>query len=164
LRSFEARFGCRPTCLGYTRIGVDPEIEAWSGSEFWRRITYSERFRLLHVFVAAEIATYEYDCTGTSRKADLLTDGYKKECDARRTALQRYPRRALAPVVWTEPREARRSTKRRFDGTDFPRRVPARQAITSLAGSTFTVASVRGDRRGDGPSVSGGADSPLTGC
>lgn len=102
------------------RIGVDPEIEAWSGSEFWRRINYSERFRLLQVFVAAEIATYEYDCTGTSRKAELLTDDYREECDARRTAGKRYPRRASPPVVWTEPREGRRSTRQRLEGTDFP--------------------------------------------
>lgn len=48
------------------------------------------------------LATYEYDCTGTSRKADLLTDGYKKECDPPH-GLKRDPRRASAPVVWTKP-------------------------------------------------------------
>lgn len=101
------------------RMGVDPEIEAWSGSEFWRRIHYSERFRLLQVFVSAEIATYEYDCTGASRKAELLTEVYRSECDARRTA-KSSPRRASTPVVWTEPREGRRTTRERFDGTDFP--------------------------------------------
>jgi hypothetical protein len=99
---------------------AEHQIEAWSGSEFWRRINYSERFRLLQVFVAAEIATYEYDCTGASRKAELLTEAYREECDARRTALKRYPRRLSAPVVWSEPREARRSSRQRFDGTDFP--------------------------------------------
>jgi hypothetical protein len=102
------------------RMGVDPEIEAWSGSEFWRRITYSERFRMLQVFAAAEIATYEYDCTGTSRKAELLTDAYKEECDARRTARKRCPRREPPPVVWSEPHDARRSTQEMFDGADFP--------------------------------------------
>lgn len=102
------------------RLGIDPEIEAWSGSQFWRRINYSERFRLLQVFVSAEIAAYEYDCTGTSRKAELLTDTYRTECDARRTATKRYPRRTSRPVAWTEPREGRRATRERFDGTDFP--------------------------------------------
>jgi hypothetical protein len=99
---------------------VDPEIEAWSGSEFWRRITYSERFRMLQVFVTAEIATYEYDCTGTSRKADLLTDAYREECDGRRTAGKRYPSRESPPVVCSEPHAARRSTQEMFDGADFP--------------------------------------------
>jgi hypothetical protein len=102
------------------RMGVDPEIEAWSGSEFWRRINYSERFRMLQLFVAAEIAVYEYDCTGTSRKAELLTNAYREECDGRRTSPKRQPRRASRPVVWTEPREGRPSTQARFDGTDFP--------------------------------------------
>lgn len=108
------------------RMGVDPEIEAWSGSEFWRRINYSERFRMLQVFVAAEIATYEYDCTGISRKAELLTDAYREECDARRMVGKLYPRRASPPVVWTEPREGRRSTPQRFDGTDFPPEGPGK--------------------------------------
>jgi hypothetical protein len=102
------------------RMGIDPEIEAWSGSEFWRRINYSERFLMLQVFVSAEIATYEYDCTGTSRKAELLTDAYRTECDARRTPTRRYPRRTSTPVAWAEPREERQATREKFGGTDFP--------------------------------------------
>lgn len=102
------------------RIGVDPEIEAWSGSEFWRSITYSERFLMLQVFVNAEIAAYEYDCTGKSRKANLLTDAYKEDCDARRTSRKRHPKQASEPVVWSEPHEGRRSSQGRFEGTDFP--------------------------------------------
>jgi hypothetical protein len=102
------------------RIGVDPEIEAWSGSEFWRRVNYSERFRLLQVFVSAEIAAYEYDSTGASRKADLLTEAYRSECDTRRSAAKCSPRRASTPVVWTEAHQGRQATRERFDGTDFP--------------------------------------------
>lgn len=80
------------------RIGVDPEIEAWSGSEFWRRIRDSERFRMLQVFVSAEIAAYEYDCTGGSRKSDLLTAEYKEECEARGSAKRALPTRASRAV------------------------------------------------------------------
>jgi hypothetical protein len=38
---------------------------------------------MMQVFVSAEIAVYEYDCTGASRKPEALTDEYKAECDAR---------------------------------------------------------------------------------
>jgi len=102
------------------RIGVDPEIEAWSGSEFWRRIRISDRFHMLQIFLSGEIATYEYDCTGSSRKADLLTSEYKEECDGRRSAPRSHPRRVSKPVVWSDPHDGRRSTQNRFDGTDFP--------------------------------------------
>lgn len=102
------------------RIGIDPEIEAWSGSEFWRRIKFPERLRLIEIFVAGEIATYEYDCTGTSRKADALSDTYKAECAARPTANNNRPARPSSRVVWGEPLEPKRSTQARFDGVDFP--------------------------------------------
>jgi hypothetical protein len=102
------------------RIGIDPEIEAWSGSEFWRRFKYSERFRMIEIFVAAEIATYEYDCTGASRKAELLTDAYRAECDARRTAKKRAPTRMATPVIWGEPHELQQASREKLDGTDFP--------------------------------------------
>jgi hypothetical protein len=102
------------------RIGIDPEIEAWSGSEFWRRIRYSERLLMLEIFVAAEISAYEYDCTGTSRKADLLTANYRAECDARQTAARRAPKRQSKPVVWGPPLDGKNSTQARFDGVDFP--------------------------------------------
>lgn len=102
------------------RIGIDPELEAWSGSAFWRRIKYPERLRMLEIFVAAEIATYEYDCTGVSRKADLLTDAYRAGCDARQTGARRSPKRTPKPVVWGEPHEGSVSTPDRFAGVDFP--------------------------------------------
>jgi hypothetical protein len=70
--------------------------------------------------VSAEIAAYEYDCTGSSRKADLLTDPYKSECDARRTTAKRFPRRASPSIIWTEPVAGRSVTDAHLDGTDFP--------------------------------------------
>lgn len=106
------------------RMGIDPEIEAWSGSEFWRRINYSERFRMIQVFVAAEIATYEYDCTGVSRKADLLTEQFRSECDSRRTDTKRWPLRKIIAVEWGEPCEGRPSTHEKFAGGDFPEEGP----------------------------------------
>jgi hypothetical protein len=42
------------------RFGVDPEIAASSDSHFWKRVPYSKRFQMLQLFVAAEIAVYEY--------------------------------------------------------------------------------------------------------
>jgi hypothetical protein len=102
------------------RIGIDPEIEAWSGSKFWRRISYSERFRLIEIFLSGEIAGYEYDCTGRSRKADLLTAEYRDECDARPPQRRRPPRRETPPVAWTDTTPGTATTVSRFDGTDFP--------------------------------------------
>jgi hypothetical protein len=102
------------------RIGIDPEIDGWSDSEFWHRIRFSERFLMMQVFVSGEIASYEYDCTGASRKSDLLTDDYKAECDARRPPGERNPKRVEKPVVWGEPIDGRPSTAERFAGTDFP--------------------------------------------
>lgn len=101
------------------RIGIDPEIDAWSGSDFWRRINYSRRFQMIQLFVAAEVAAYEYDCTGRSRKAESLTEEYKNECDARRST-RTPPRRTRETIRWTPPIPARASTRERFEGTDFP--------------------------------------------
>jgi hypothetical protein len=72
-----ARFVVSPWSRGMKvqvnpRLGIDPEIEAWSESDFWKRINYSKRFRMIQVLVSAEIATYEFDCTGGSRMADAL--------------------------------------------------------------------------------------------
>ena len=49
-------------------------------SPFWRRIAYSERFRMMQIYVAADIATYEYDCTGRSRRTGPLTEEFPAEC------------------------------------------------------------------------------------
>lgn len=102
------------------RFGVDPEIAAWAESPFWKRVRFSERFRILQVFVAAEIAVYEYDCIGSSRGADALMEEYRAECDARRSESRKYPTRERAPVTWTEAKPGKRTTGERFNGVDFP--------------------------------------------
>ncbi|MCW3000559.1 MAG: Uncharacterized protein JWN65_4108 [Solirubrobacterales bacterium] len=86
------------------RMGIDPDIEAWSRSKFWSRFPFPDRVRVLQVFVSAEIATYEYDATGTSRKQAVLTDAYRAASDARRdpTCRRRVKTGPPAPVEeWT---------------------------------------------------------------
>lgn len=107
------------------RSGIDPEIAEWAGSAFWSRIPYSERFRLMQVFVATEIAVYdeiavyEYDCTGSSRKASVLTENYKAECDARRSNRPITPRRQPR-TEWGPALPGRPSTREAFRGDGFP--------------------------------------------
>ena len=118
-----ARFVVSPWEDGMTvevnpRLGIDPEIEEWSRSEFWRRISFPERLRMLHIFVGAEIAIYEYDCTGASREQEVLTDAYRAECDARDRRSP--PRRTRPPVERSEPATPRRSTPAALAGDDFP--------------------------------------------
>lgn len=56
----------------------------------------------MQIFVAGEIAVYEYDCTGTSRHEDLLTDSFRQECDARGACKQ--PVRTARPAEqWSAP-------------------------------------------------------------
>lgn len=50
------------------RLGIDPELADWAVSPFWKRVRFSERFHMLQIFAAAEVAVYEYDCTGHSRR------------------------------------------------------------------------------------------------
>jgi hypothetical protein len=102
------------------RMGIDPEIEEWSRSPFWRKIRFPDRLKMLHVFVGAEIAVYEYDATGASRKHEALTSDYKAECDARNNPRRRPPRRERRAVEWSAPVSARRATARELSGEDFP--------------------------------------------
>lgn len=99
------------------RIGIDPEIEQWSYSPFWRSTRFSERLSMIQVFVAAEIATYEYDCTGSSHKQNLLSKDFRAECDARDRSEPRDVYRG--DVNWSDPVRPRTSTKERFEGRDF---------------------------------------------
>lgn len=101
------------------RMGIDPEISEWSESPFWGRMRFSERIHLIQLFVAGEIAVYEYDCTGNSRKSDLLTDDFKVEADARRP-LRRITHPPRRPAVWKSGGPGRASTAGRFAGEDFP--------------------------------------------
>lgn len=101
------------------RIGIDPDGAEWADSPFWRRIPFSERLRMIEIFLAAEIAVYEYDCTGSSRKAEALTDTYRAECDQRGP----FPPIAAAPSVevnWGPVSDRRLSSRDRLLGKDFP--------------------------------------------
>lgn len=108
------------------RMGIDPEIEEWSRSPFWSKIRFPDRLRMLHVFVAAEIATYEYDATGASRKQEVLTGSYRDECDARNDRRRHRPRRVRTPVQWSDAVSPRRATDRELSGEDFPPHGPGR--------------------------------------
>ena len=65
------------------RIGIDPDVAEWPELNFWRKFRFGDRLRMIELFLAAEIATYEFDCTGSSRSSDLLTDQYVAECEER---------------------------------------------------------------------------------
>ena len=120
-----ARFTVRPYRPGMDvsvnpRIGIDPEIVEWSRSPFWTRVPFDERLKLMQVFVAGDIATYEYDCTGRGRKAELLTDGFRAESDARR-GISAAHIRVRPEVDWKPAGPGTPSTRGRFEGLDFPR-------------------------------------------
>lgn len=123
-RADAARITVRPYKPGMEvsvnpRIGIDPEIAEWSRSPFWSKLTFDERLKMMQIFVAGEIATYEYDCTGQSRKAELLTDGFRADSDARRS-ITTSPLRVRPEVEWTPAGLGRASTRQRFEGRDFP--------------------------------------------
>jgi hypothetical protein len=86
------------------RSGIDPEIDQWSASPFWGSKRFSDRVTVMQIFVAGEIAVYEYDCKGTSRRQDSLTNIFRQECDARGSRGQ--PVRAPRPTEpWSAPIE-----------------------------------------------------------
>lgn len=101
------------------RIGIDPEIAEWATSPFWSRIRFTERLTMMQAFVGAEIAVYEYDCIGSSRKASLLTDTYRAECDARRV-IKPIVRERTAPPGWGPPIPGKPSTREALRGEGFP--------------------------------------------
>ena len=105
------------------RIGIDPDGAEWADSPFWRRMPFSERLKLIEVFLSAEIAVYEYDCTGRSRKSEALTDRYRAECDQRGP----YPPITMTPpaeVTWGPAVPGHRSSLDRFLGQDPTRPAP----------------------------------------
>ncbi|NIJ05030.1 hypothetical protein [Frigoribacterium faeni] len=103
------------------RMGIDPEIGDWAQSDFYRARRFSDRLRMLETFVRAEIALYEYDCTGESRDWDAASDSFKQESDARRQARDVQPirRPGRPPVHWTEAGGQRPSTSARLRGEGF---------------------------------------------
>jgi hypothetical protein len=102
------------------RLGIDPEVLTWSTSPFWRRWNFTERLKMMEIFIAGEVAVYEYDCTGTSRKQDLLSGGYKAECDARGhgTAPVPAPR---GDTEWTEPESGKPASAETMKEVGYPR-------------------------------------------
>jgi hypothetical protein len=102
------------------RLGIDPEVLNWSDSNFWRRWRFSDRLAYLEIFVAAEVAVYEYDCTGESRKASVLSDSYRAECDARPQRPLPVPASPRA-TVWTDSSEGTPASEETLQGVGFPR-------------------------------------------
>jgi hypothetical protein len=112
------------------RVGIDPEIGEWSKSPFWSRWPFDDRLKMIQVFVAGEIATYEYDCTGGGRKSDLVSDQFRADSDARRTNVPLL-KRVRPPVDWKPAKPARPSSRQRFEGRDFPRHAAGRRDAES---------------------------------
>jgi hypothetical protein len=106
------------------RIGIDPEVAEWAESAFWSKVRFSERLWMIQIFLAAEIAVYEYDCTGSSRKADALSSSYREECD-QRGPLGPIRRSVPVDVSWGPATDGRTSSEARFRGKDFPTGVAA---------------------------------------
>lgn len=103
------------------RVGIDPEIGEWGESPFWSRIRFTERIRMLTIFVRAEIDIYDFDCTGKAVARRTVTDTFARESEERRAA------GLFPPVVLPEPKTttwipatAQPSTPERFHGADFP--------------------------------------------
>jgi hypothetical protein len=74
---------------------------------------------MMQIYVAADIATYEYDCTGRSRKAGLLTDEFPTECDVRRTHRPIVRARDKTPK-WSQAIVGKPNTRALFEGQRFP--------------------------------------------
>jgi hypothetical protein len=68
---------------GGNPAGLDPEIDQWPVSPFWGSKRFGDRVAFMQISVEGEIAVYEYDCKGTSRREDMLTASFREECDAR---------------------------------------------------------------------------------
>ena len=122
------------------RIGIDPEVAEWAESAFWSRVRFTERLNIIQVFLAAEIAVYEYDCTGSSRKAVALSASYREECDQRGPF---GPIRRSGPidVSWGPPTDGTTSSETRFRGEDIPSGVAdpdARRTARSRSDCTDT--------------------------
>ncbi|WP_446214197.1 hypothetical protein [Micromonospora sp. IBSANI012] len=96
------------------RAGMDPEIAQWSVSPFWGSKRFGDRVSIMQIFVAGEIAVYEYDCKGASRREDMLTDNFRQECTARGGGKR--PVRAARPAErWGAPVAPAPTTLERID-------------------------------------------------
>ena len=98
-------------------VTIDPEIEEWQESKFWRQIPFSERLSKIQLFLAGEIAVYEYDCLGHSRNVHFLTSEFKKLSDERGhiglPEMEEHPQ-----VSWSESISAERTHPDEFFNTN----------------------------------------------
>jgi hypothetical protein len=94
---------------------IDPEIEDWSASPFWRGVTCAERFAMMQIFVAGEVAIYEYDSTGETRKPEMLTSEFKALSESRRQPASKITEQR-APTMWSHRVAGKLSTRSSFDG------------------------------------------------
>ena len=44
-----------------------PKLAEWSEPNFWSKAQFFQRLTMIQIFFAAEIATFDHDCTGSSR-------------------------------------------------------------------------------------------------
>lgn len=96
------------------RATIDPEIYEWSSSPFWSSVPFGQRLRIVQEFVAGEIAMYEYDCKGSSRRESLLTDNFRNECDSRERS--KTPERvSVENDAWGEPKTPTPTTLERIN-------------------------------------------------
>lgn len=105
------------------RVGIDPEIAEWGASDFWKRVRFSERLKMLAIFVKAEINVYDFDCTGSPDARSTLTAAFAAESDRRRDEGMFRPVQFPVPEApaWSATAPARQSSQDRFLGRDFPR-------------------------------------------
>lgn len=102
------------------RVGIDPEIAEWGDSPFWSRLRFSERIRMMMVFVRAEVDVYDFDCTGNVDARRTISEAFAHESDARRGSTFPVVRFELPPEpVWT-PAVARPSSQDKYRGMGFP--------------------------------------------
>ena len=125
------------------RSGVDPEIDQWSVSPFWGSKRFGDRVAMMQISVAGEIAIYEYDCKGTSRREDMLTDSFRQECDARRGCKQ--PVRTARPAQqWSAPVAPRPTTLERINTDVATTHQPPRSSRLDIPRITPVAESPRG--------------------
>lgn len=108
------------------RAGIDPEIAEWGDSPWWSRKRFSDRLHVMELFVRAEVAVYEYDCTGRTREFNPTTEEFRQESDRRRASSTRAPiaRPSRSDVTWSKATGRKASTVSKFLGEDFPSHGP----------------------------------------
>lgn len=108
------------------RAGLDPEVAEWASSSFWGAMPFSKRLSLIQTFVASEIAVYEFDCTGASRKSDLLTEDFRRDSDTSRAPIP-ITVTPKPPTSWRPAGAGRPVTDLSLLGGDFPPHGPGQR-------------------------------------